>query len=215
MQKHWIWLSTRKGVGTRGRAALLRLFGTAERIYEMKEQAYLETEGFDRRWLESLLDKSMDGVEEIFAQCELHDIRLVNYASPAYPDRLRNIADPPALLYYKGTLPDFDHEAVIGIVGSRKCSAYGLLHAKQFSKLISNSGGVIVSAAPVGSIPWPFAARWIRSGRWCAFWPAGWTSAILRRTVSCFRKLPPEVVSSANIRRGRRRREEIFLCATG
>ena len=36
MLKHWIWLTTRKGVGTRGCAQLLRLYGTAERIYELR-----------------------------------------------------------------------------------------------------------------------------------------------------------------------------------
>ncbi len=150
MQKHWVWLTTRKGIGTRGRAALLRLFGTAERIYEMKEHDYLATEGFERRWLDPLLDKSLEYAEKILGICEEKDIQILNYADQAYPERLRNIADPPALLYYKGTLPDFDNEAVIAIVGSRRCSAYGLLHAKQFSKLIAASGGIVVSGGARG-----------------------------------------------------------------
>ncbi|MDR0890197.1 MAG: DNA-processing protein DprA [Oscillospiraceae bacterium] len=150
MLKHWVWLTTRKGIGIRGRAALLRLFDTAETIYEMSERDYLQTEGFDRRWLESLLDKSLDAAQEILTRCDDEDIRLLTYAHFAYPERLKNIADPPAVLYYQGTLPDFDNEAVIGIVGSRKCSAYGLLHAKQFSKLISGSGGIVVSGGARG-----------------------------------------------------------------
>lgn len=150
MQKHWVWLTTRRGIGTRGCAALLRLFDTAERIYEMNEAQYLATAGFERRWLEPLLDKSLDYAESILGICEEKDIKLLNYAEEAYPERLRNIADPPALLYYKGTFPDIDHEAVIAIVGSRRCSAYGLLHAKQFSKLIAASGGIVVSGGARG-----------------------------------------------------------------
>lgn len=145
MLKHWIWLTTRPGIGVHGRAALLRLFGTAERIFEMKERDYLAAEGFECRWLESLLDKSLDEAEKILIECDDKSIRLVTYADGAYPSRLRNISDPPALLYYCGTLPDFDNEAVIGVIGSRRCSAYGLLHAKQFSKLIASSGGLVVS----------------------------------------------------------------------
>ena len=83
-------------------------------------------------------------------ECDDNSIRLVNYAYGAYPSRLRNISDPPALLYYCGTLPDFDNEAVIGVIGSRRCSAYGLLHAKQFSKLIASSGGLVVSGGARG-----------------------------------------------------------------
>ena len=150
MLKHWIWLTTRPGIGVHGRAALLRLFGTAERIFEMKERDYLAAEGFECRWLESLLDKSLDEAEKILIECDDKSIRLVTYADGAYPSRLRNISDPPALLYYCGTLPDFDNEAVIGVIGSRRCSAYGLLHAKQFSKLIASSGGLVVSGGARG-----------------------------------------------------------------
>ena len=150
MLKHWIWLTTRPGIGVHGRAALLRLFGTAERIFEMKERDYLAAEGFECRWLESLLDKSLDEAEQILIECDDQSIRLVTYADGAYPSRLRNISDPPALLYYCGTLPDFDNEAVIGVIGSRRCSAYGLLHAKQFSKLIASSGGLVVSGGARG-----------------------------------------------------------------
>lgn len=150
MLKHWIWLTARPGIGVHGRAALLRLFGTAERIFEMKERDYLAAEGFECHWLESLLDKSLDEAEKILIECDDKSIRLVTYADGAYPSRLRNISDPPALLYYCGTLPDFDNEAVIGVIGSRRCSAYGLLHAKQFSKLIASSGGLVVSGGARG-----------------------------------------------------------------
>ncbi len=150
MLKHWIWLTTRKGIGTRGCAALLRLYGTAERIYEMGEAEYAQTEGFERRWLEGLLDKSLDEPERILTDCDNKGISLLTYGDEEYPNRLKNIADPPAVLYYKGTFPHIDDEAVIGVVGSRRCSAYGLLHAKQFSKLIAASGGIVVSGGARG-----------------------------------------------------------------
>lgn len=150
MLKHWVWLATRKGVGINGRAALLRLFGSAEQIYAMDERAYLAEEQFDRRWLNGLSDKSLESAETMIAKCDDLGIRLLTYADEEYPNRLRNIHNPPAVLYYRGTLPDFDNEAVIGVVGSRRCSAYGLLHAKQFSKLIAASGGIVVSGGARG-----------------------------------------------------------------
>lgn len=150
MHKHWIWLTRRKGIGTRGCAALLRLFGTAERIYALTERDCRATEGFETRWLEGVLDKSLDEAEEILRDCDELGISIVTYADEAYPDRLRNIDDPPAVLYYRGTFPDFDREAAIGVVGTRRCSAYGLLHAKQFSRLIAASGGIVVSGGARG-----------------------------------------------------------------
>lgn len=150
MLEHWIWLSTRKGIGTRGRAALLQMYGTAERIYELRESDYLQTEGFERRWLEGLNDKSLDQARRILIECDNLGIELLTYADEEYPSRLKNIPDPPALLYYKGKLPCFDDEAAIAVVGSRRCSAYGLLHAKQFGRLIATSGGLVVSGGARG-----------------------------------------------------------------
>lgn len=150
MLQQWIWLTTRKGIGTRGCASLLRLYGSAERIYELKESDYSSTEGFDRRWLGPLTDKTLDDAERILRQCDEKGIELLTYCDERYPKRLKNIDDPPALLYYKGTVPDFDAEASVAIVGSRKCSPYGLLHAKQFSRLIANSGGIVVSGGARG-----------------------------------------------------------------
>ena len=150
MLKHWIWLATRRGIGTRGRAALLRLFGSAEHIYKLTESDCQNIEGFEKRWLEPLMDKSLDEAQEILKACDEKGISVLTYNDKAYPERLKNIADPPALLYYKGTLPDVDHEAVIAVVGSRKCSPYGLMHAKQFSRLIANSGGIVVSGGARG-----------------------------------------------------------------
>ena len=42
-----------------------------------------------------------------------------------YPERLRQICDPPAVLYILGHRIRFDEEAAIGVVGARKPSAYG------------------------------------------------------------------------------------------
>ena len=129
MLKHWIWLTTRRGIGSYGCISLLRLFGTAEKIFGLTEKECLETEGFDRRWLDGVLNKSMEYVQEILDDCDNLGISVLTYADEDYPERLRNIPDPPIVLYYRGRLPDFDREAVIGGVGSRRCSAYGLMQA--------------------------------------------------------------------------------------
>ena len=150
MLKHWIWLTQCPGIGTRGVAALLRLFGTAERIYAMGERDYRDTEGFENRWLESLLDKATGEAQKVLVRCDDLGIRVLTYADPQYPERLRNIPDPPAVLYYKGNFPDFDREAAIAVVGSRRCSAYGLMYAKRFGRQIAACGGLVVSGGARG-----------------------------------------------------------------
>lgn len=150
MLKHWIWLATRSGIGARSCNALLRLFHSAEEIYEMTREEYSAVEGFEKRWLEPLLDKSLEEAEEILAACDETGTEVLPYCDERYPERLKNIPDPPVVLYFKGKLPEFDNEAAIAVVGSRRCSPYGLLHAKQFSRLIANSGGIVVSGGARG-----------------------------------------------------------------
>ena len=150
MLKHWIWLTTRKGVGVRGVTTLLRTFATAERIYALTKEECMQTDGFQVRWLDEIMDKDLSQAEELLIKCDNLGISLMTYLDEKYPERLRNISDPPALLYYRGRFPAFDDEATIAIVGTRKCSAYGLLHAKQFSKLIANSGAIVVTGGARG-----------------------------------------------------------------
>ena len=54
----------------------------------------------------------------------------------AYPARLRNITDPPAVLYVKGRLPAVDTEAVAAVVGTRKCTPYGVKLARDIANKI-------------------------------------------------------------------------------
>lgn len=150
MIKHWIWLTTRKGIGTHGVAELLRLFGTAERIYALTKRECEETVGFQRRWLEPILDKDTSYAEKILIDCDNKEFQVLTYCDELYPERLRNIPDPPAVLYYIGRLPRFDEEAVIGVIGTRNGSVYGMMQAMQFANLIATSGGIVVSGGAKG-----------------------------------------------------------------
>lgn len=150
MLRHWIWLSRCKGVGPVTAKKLLGIFGTAEKIYSLTYEQCRKTEGLSERLIASLMDKDMGDIDDLVSRCDQLGIHFVTYADSLYPDRLRQIDDPPVVLYYKGTLPAIDQEAVIGIVGTRKCSNYGIVHAKQFSSLIALSGGVVVSGGARG-----------------------------------------------------------------
>ena len=63
----------------------------------------------------------------------------------AYPARLRDIFDPPVLLYGKGSLPLFDEEAAIAVVGARKPSPYGEKWAERFGLELAAGGALVVS----------------------------------------------------------------------
>ena len=67
-----------------------------------------------------------------------------------YPGRLKNIYDPPCLLYVKGTMPLFDEEVAVAVVGTRKCTPYGIACAEKLSYGLASGGAVVVSGLAKG-----------------------------------------------------------------
>ena len=67
-----------------------------------------------------------------------------------YPARLRNIFEPPCVLYVKGTLPAFDEEVAVAMVGTRACTPYGTSCAEKLAYGLARQGALVVSGAARG-----------------------------------------------------------------
>lgn len=76
-------------------------------------------------------------------------IRCVLFSQDGYPDRLRDIVDPPSQLYVKGSLPD-SGQPTVGIVGARLCSDYGRYTARRFGAALAQAGIQIISGMALG-----------------------------------------------------------------
>lgn len=76
-------------------------------------------------------------------------VTMVHWESPLYPPMLKEIHDPPLLLYVQGELLEKDRHAV-GVVGSRKPSHYGLQCAKKLSFQLAHAGLTVVSGLARG-----------------------------------------------------------------
>ena len=147
---HWIWLAHRPGVSDRMKQALLEHFRDPEEIFYADSGAFAHMEGLTEEAQESLADRNLTPAEEILEACHQKGLHLLTIQDAAYPTRLKNIPDPPVLLYYKGQLPDLDAFPVIGVVGTRKASAYGLTTAKRMGYQIGKCGGIVVSGMAYG-----------------------------------------------------------------
>ena len=147
---HWIWFATRTGMGDKMKAVLLSHFEDPEAIYFAPELEFERFEELSPPAVESIMDKDLTPCEEILEQCREKGIHILTYQDAAYPARLKNIPDPPMVLYYKGALPAFDELPVIGVVGTRKASVYGLTTAKRLGYQIAACGGCVVSGMASG-----------------------------------------------------------------
>lgn len=150
MLVHWIWLATRPNMSDRQRAAVLNRFSDPEEIFFGDSDSIRTVEGMTEEAALSLQDRNLTASEEILRRCADRNIHICTYADAAYPARLRSIADPPMVLYYKGHLPNFDGNPVIAVVGTRKASAYGLTAAKRMGYQLAKCGAVVVSGLAFG-----------------------------------------------------------------
>ena len=150
MLVHWIWFAHRPSVSDRMKLMLLEHFREPEDIYFADSDAFDHIPGMSQEIKEALQDKNLTQAEQILDVCRKKRIHFLTIRDAAYPVRLKNIADPPVLLYYKGTLPDLDGSPVIGVVGTRKASAYGMTTAKRMGYQIGRCGGIVVSGMAYG-----------------------------------------------------------------
>lgn len=145
---HWIWLAARPDMNDREKKAVLEHFHDPEDVFFA--DSYDRVEQLSADACEALKDKNLTPAEEILSVCAKKNIRILTFGDKEYPTRLKNISDPPLVLYYKGTLPDFEKRPVIGVVGTRKASLYGMTAAKRLGYQIGKCGGLVVSGAASG-----------------------------------------------------------------
>ncbi len=107
-----------------------------------------------KKWLEEqkpelqcLLEKF--NPEKEIMDCASKKIEMISISDLTYPDLLRNISDPPLILYARGEINLLSTMA-IAVVGSRHASFYGLEQARRFSRVLADAGLTIVSGLALG-----------------------------------------------------------------
>lgn len=150
MRLHWIWLAERPGISLGEKHALLTRFSDPEDLYAADERVLGSVEWLKDSQRQSLMDKSLDQAEKILEDCVKKKAHILTFYDPEYPALLKQIREPPLLLYYKGTLPAFGEELLVGVVGTRKASAYGLTTARHMAHRISRCGGLVVTGLAYG-----------------------------------------------------------------
>ena len=113
---------------------------------EVDSEPYLESKKHKGcEYAHSCLKQSALIAEYSADACRKQHINILTYRDAAYPSRLRNIADPPIVLYYSGVLPDFDGQPVIAVVGTRKATPYGISATKNISAQMACCGALVIS----------------------------------------------------------------------
>ena len=146
----WIWLASLPGLRAALRRALLDRFGQPRAVFAATERALLAC-GVTDEEAEQILRHDTSEAERILSRCGEVDVQILTMQDAAFPERLRNIPDPPVVLYVRGRLPAVDSEAVIAVVGTRKCSPYGEKMSRNIGYGIAKGGGIVVTGLAEGA----------------------------------------------------------------
>jgi len=148
--KYWVWLSSLTGISALSKAKLLHRYGDAETIFFLPHGEAAESGLLARTETEELEKRDLTAADRILGACESQGLQILTIQDAAYPNRLKYISAPPAVLYVKGRLPHIDEEAAIAVVGTRRASPYGIKMARDLSGEIVRSGGIVISGLTAG-----------------------------------------------------------------
>ena len=148
--RYWIWLTSLVGLRPLAMRALTEHFGGPMEAYYAPAGGYDAVPELTEKEKELLMRKDMGRTDAILGKCQEKNISLVTIQDAAYPERLRQIADPPCVLYVRGKLPYMDEMPVIGVVGTRKASPYGIKMATRIAQEITAGGGCVITGMAAG-----------------------------------------------------------------
>ncbi len=146
---YWIGFNRVAGIGAARLRALIDYFGDLATAWQAPPTE-LQRAGLDRRSLSSLvqmrreldLDAEVDRVQRA-------GVQVLTWNDPDYPSNLRQVYNPPPVLYVRGRIEKRDEWAV-AIVGTRRASVYGKEAAQMLSAGLARAGVTVVSGLARG-----------------------------------------------------------------
>ena len=144
------WLSNIEGIGSATIHKILKNVDSAEELYFLPEKQIELLPELKKREqcliLESRRNWNLTGEWENFVKKE---ISFVSWEMIAFPEKLKNIDNPPYSIYYRGKLPDEKRKSV-SIVGARRCSEYGRYMAEKLAEKLAQYQIPVISGMAKG-----------------------------------------------------------------
>lgn len=148
-KRYWIGFNLVKGIGAVRMRALLAYFDSLEDAWNAPAEQ-LQEAGLSPRLAESAVNlRAKVDLEKIWNQIEKQGISVLTWDDELYPPRLKEIEQPPPVLYARGEITLDDHYAV-AIVGTRRVTPYGRQIAEDLAAFLAGQGITVVSGLARG-----------------------------------------------------------------
>ncbi|RME62541.1 MAG: DNA-protecting protein DprA, partial [Nitrospirae bacterium] len=137
-------------IGPITQRALIAHFGSARAVFKASTKELLQVEGIGPRRANAIKHfNDWQKVQEILEKEAKGELSIIGYTEKGYPPLLKEIPDPPLVLYVKGQITEEDNFS-IGIVGPRAPSEYGIRVTNILARGLSERGLTIVSGLARG-----------------------------------------------------------------
>lgn len=154
MQHEQLWVALAETLGPRSHVLkpLLAAFETPEGIFAADEQQLLAAVPWMGKGIVlSLIRKdTLEAAMRIVLWCHRNGVRILTMDAPEYPACLREIAEPPAVLYCRGSIEGIDSSMTLGIVGPREPDAYGENETYKIAFALAAAGVTVISGMAKG-----------------------------------------------------------------
>ncbi|MBZ5663773.1 MAG: DNA-processing protein DprA [Acidobacteriia bacterium] len=146
---YWLALALTPGLGPTRIKKLIEQLGTAERVFQAS-LTELEATGMPAVSAQSIATgKSLDLAQQECGKAAEAGAKLISLSDPEYPARLKEIYDPPVILFVKGSIEVLSQPG-IAMVGTRHPTPYGSGMAERLSTDLAARGLVIISGLARG-----------------------------------------------------------------
>ena len=147
---NFILLNMVEGIGSIRLKALLEEFKIPENIIKADFNDLIKVRGISKNIAENItFCESTYNIDKELELIKAQGVEVLTIFDKGYPKILKEIYDPPIVLYVKGTLSDKD-DLSLGVVGSRKCSQYGIRATKELVSSLKDYEITIVSGLARG-----------------------------------------------------------------
>ena len=147
--KYWLALALTQGLGPTKARRLVEFFGGLEGVFHAS-LTELEASGIQATSAQSLgTGRSLELAQDELARAVSSNVRVIGYDDSAYPANLKQIYDPPLVLYVRGNA-DVISQAGIALVGTRHPTPYGMGMAERLGCDLAARGLVIFSGMARG-----------------------------------------------------------------
>lgn len=147
---YYIWLGEKLNAGSSSAKILLEYYKCdIEKIYNASAEEY-KSVNIPKGDIEALSDKSLDNAKRYYEYCAKERVGILCYDSSFYPERLKNIKNPPPMFYYRGRPTMLDDYPLFAMVGTRSCSETGYRQAYRIGYEAAFRGAVPVNGIASG-----------------------------------------------------------------